>query len=79
MDVTTGGIGVSCDTEGKLKIWTTNNGEIRVGDTKKLLSSPSVHEFHVIDKARSNLTGNQMDLSADSPIHFLSPTRTSGN
>ena len=41
MDVTTGGIGVSCDTEGKLKIWTTNNGEIRVGD-KKLLSCPNV-------------------------------------
>ena len=39
MDVTPGGIGVSCDTEGKLKIWTTNNGEIRVGD-KKIVKSP---------------------------------------
>ena len=31
LDVTPGGLAVSSDSEGKLKVWTTTNGEIRVG------------------------------------------------
>lgn len=30
LDVTPGGLGVSADSEGKLKIWQTDNGEVRV-------------------------------------------------
>ena len=30
MDVTPGGLAVSCDNAGKLKVWTTDNGETRV-------------------------------------------------
>ncbi|KAH9500223.1 Proteasomal ATPase-associated factor 1 [Bulinus truncatus] len=29
MDTTSGGLGVSCDSEGKLKVWETGSGEIR--------------------------------------------------
>ena len=30
MDVTSEGLGVSCDSAGKLRIWQTDNGEVRV-------------------------------------------------
>ena len=30
MDVTPGGLAVSCDNNGKLTVWTTDNGETRV-------------------------------------------------
>ena len=30
LDVSSGGLGVSCDTVGKLRIWQTDNGEVRV-------------------------------------------------
>jgi len=33
MDVTPGGLGVSCDTEGKLKLWLTESGEVRVSSS----------------------------------------------
>ena len=30
LDVTPGGLAVSCDSLGKMKVWTTDNGEVRV-------------------------------------------------
>ena len=30
LDVTNGGLAVSCDTRGSFKIWQSNNGEVRV-------------------------------------------------
>ena len=36
VDVSTGGLAVSCDTDGKLKVWTTDTGEIRVSSRASL-------------------------------------------
>lgn len=32
LDATPGGLGVSADTEGKLRLWQTDTGEVRVGN-----------------------------------------------
>ncbi len=36
VDVTKGGLAVSCDTNKTMKIWTTNNGEVRVSEASSL-------------------------------------------
>ena len=32
LDATPGGLGVSADTDGKLRLWQTDTGEVRVGN-----------------------------------------------
>jgi len=39
VDVTAGGLAVSCDTDGHLLVWTTDNGEVRVCHCHSVISS----------------------------------------
>jgi len=46
LDVTPGGLATSCDTDGHLLVWTTNNGEVRVRHS--LLISRYTADFIII-------------------------------
>jgi len=45
LDVTPGGLATSCDTDGHLLVWTTENGEVRVCHLNDLTEiSINMHE-----------------------------------